>query len=56
MNINRWVKGKQQKLFTVIIAGVVVFVALLWYLNKSTGSGAAALMMLPVVKRPPNPT
>ncbi len=41
MNINRWVKGKQQKLFTVIIAGVVVFVALLWYLNKSTGGGAA---------------
>lgn len=56
MNINRWVKGKQQKLFTLIIAGVVVFVALLWYLNKSTGAAPPALMMLPVVKRLPNPT
>ncbi len=35
MNINRWVKGKQQKLFTLIIAGIVLLVGTFWYLNKA---------------------
>ncbi|MEX3098826.1 TrbI/VirB10 family protein [Serratia ureilytica] len=35
MNINRWVKGKQHKLLTLIIAGIVLLVGTFWYLNKA---------------------
>lgn len=56
MNINRWVKGKQQKLFTLIIAGIVLLVGTFWYLNKAASRDVAPNAEVDALPAEPNLT